>query len=74
MRTTAEINKNLLIKVHERREGQKNLNILVGVSGFRNLVGDDDLAARLIERAFSSMDDKIVCKLRRGLKVTFYYK
>ena len=66
--TTKEINSNLLIKcsgggVHELR----------GVSGFVALVGVKN-ANNMLRRAFSCRKDKCVCKLRRGLKVTFYYK
>ena len=31
------------------------------------------LANNLLDRAFDTKGDKCVCKLRRGLKVTFYY-
>lgn len=67
-RTSKEINKNFKIKVY----GQ-GLDTLVGVAGLRRIVGDDTLCNRLVERAFACMDDKQVCKLRRGIKVTFYY-
>lgn len=66
--TTKEINRNFLIKcsglgVHELR----------GVRGFVSLVGTK-IANNLIRRAFACKNDKCVCKLRRGLKITFYYK
>jgi len=67
-RTSKEINRNFKIKVY----GQ-GLDTLVGVAGLRRIVGDDGLCNRLVERAFACMDDKQVCKLRRGIKVTFYY-
>lgn len=65
--TSKQINFNFKIKVY----GQ-GLNTLVGVSGLRRIVGDDALCNRLLDRAFASLDDKQVCKLRRGIKITFY--
>lgn len=66
--TTKEINSNFRIKcsgmgVHELR----------GVNGFVDLVGVKN-ANNMLRRAFSSRKDKCVCKLRRGLKITFYCK
>ena len=70
--STREINRNFKIKVFGWANGKK-VNILVGVSGLiRMLDGAIDLVNRLLGRAFRSMDDKCICKLRRGLKVTFY--
>lgn len=70
--STKEINKTFKIKVNGINfEGDK-LNIAVGVSGLINLVGVE-LANNLLDRAFDTKGDKCVCKLRRGLKVTFYY-
>ncbi len=49
------------------------MNTLVGVSGLIHAIGGAiDLVNRLLGRAFNGMGDKVVCKLRRGLKVTFY--
>lgn len=66
--STREINSNFLIKcsgggIHELR----------GVSGFVKLVGYEN-ANNMLRRAFACKKDKCVCKLRRGLKITFYYK
>lgn len=69
--TTSEINNEWLIKVNGIDENGKKLNTLVGVSGLINLVGEF-FAAKFINRAFESLDDKCVCKLRRGIKVSFY--
>lgn len=69
--TTRQINRNFKIKVAGRTENGKKLNTLVGVSGLILLIGYD-LADKFVKRAFNSMDDKTVCKLRRGIKVTFY--
>lgn len=70
--TTKQINRNYKIKVSGIYEGQK-VNTLVGVSGLVRKVNDIDLTNRLLDRAFNSMDDKCICKLRRGLKISFYY-
>lgn len=69
--TTRQINKNYKIKVSGVLEGVK-INTLVGVSGLLKLVDDIDLANRLLDRAFNCMDDVCICKLRRGLKISFY--
>lgn len=69
--TTKKINRNWKIKVSGIYEGQK-VNTLVGVSGLVRMVNDIDLTNRLLDRAFNSMDDKCICKLRRGLKISFY--
>ena len=69
--TVREINRNYKIKVSGIYEGQR-VNTLVGVRGFMNFVSDVDLCNRLLDRAFNSMEDVCVCKLRRGLKISFY--
>lgn len=70
--TTAEINRNFKIKVFGVVDGKK-INTLVGVSGLLNLLdGAVDLMNRLLDRAFNSKGDKCVCKLRRGLQISFY--
>lgn len=69
--TTREINFNFKIKV-SGINNEKKVNTLVGVSGLLKMVGDDELVNRLLDRAFSSKEDKCVCKLRRGLKISFY--
>lgn len=68
--TTREINRNYKIKVAGLVDGTK-VNVLVGVSGLIGMVGVE-MANKLLDRAFRCMDDKQVCKLRRGLKITFY--
>ena len=70
--TTSEINLQFRIKVSGTRNGVK-YNKLVGVSGLLEILGTE-LSNKLINRAFRSLDDKIVCKLRTGLKITFYSK
>lgn len=69
--TTREINRNFKIKVSGMYDGQK-INTLVGVTGLIKMVDDLELTNRLLDRAFASMEDKCVCKLRRGLRVSFY--
>ena len=68
--TKKEINQNFKIKVFGYNEGRK-INTLVGVSGLVDLIGME-LANKMFDKAFRSMGDKQVCKLRRGIKVTFY--
>lgn len=68
--TKTEINRNFKIKVFGFVDGKK-VNMLVGVSGACRMIGED-MFSKLVNRAFNGMDDKCVCKLRRGLKVTFY--
>ena len=70
--STNEINKNFRIKVFGINEGKK-INTLVGVSGAIELIGER-MFNTLLERAFSSTEDVCVCKLRRGLKFSFYCK
>lgn len=72
--TTKEINANYRIKVNGvNEENGKKLNTLVGVSGLLKLIGAD-LFNKFMERRERCMDDVCVCKLRRGLKVSFYVK
>lgn len=69
---THTINANFKIKVFGKaNENGKKLNTLVGVSGLINLIGEE-LADKLTCKAMNGTSDKLVCKLRRGLKVTFY--
>lgn len=69
--STREINRNFKIKVSGIVEGHK-VNTLVGVTGFIAYVGDVALCNRLLNRAFNTMNDKEVCKLRRGIRISFY--
>lgn len=70
---TSEINKNFRIKVSGHDANGKCINKLVGVAGAIELVGIEMLN-KLLKRAFASMGDVCVCKLRRGLKFSFYVK
>ena len=70
--SVSEINRNFKIKVFGRINGKK-VNTLVGVSGLLNILdGATGLVNRLLDRAFKSKGDKCVCKLRRGLQISFY--
>ena len=69
--TTKQINRDYKIKVSGLYNGEK-VNTLVGVAGLVRMVGDIELTNRLLDRAFACMNDKCVCKLRRGIKVSFY--
>ena len=69
--TTRDINHNYKIKVSGMFEGEK-VNTLVGVAGLVRMVNDIELTNRLLDRAFSCMGDVCVCKLRRGIKISFY--
>lgn len=70
--TTKEINTNFRIKVNGIVDGKK-VNTLVGVSGLIKLIGVE-MVNKMLRRAFAGKDDKLVCKLRRGIKVSFYVK
>ncbi len=69
--TTKEINSNFKLKVFGMVDGKK-VNTLVGVDGLIRVVGDIALTNRLLDRAFNCMDDVCVCRLRRGVKISFY--
>ena len=69
--TTRQINRNFKVKISGIYEGKK-VNTLVGVRGLVAMVNDIELTNRLLDRAFRTMEDKVVCKLRRGLKISFY--
>lgn len=68
--TTREINRTFKIKVNGLFNGKK-INTLVGVSGLIKLVGVE-MANKLLRRAFRCVKDAEHCKLRRGLKISFY--
>lgn len=69
--TTTEINRNFKIKVYGTNNGTK-VDKAVGVSGLIREIGDYEIVNSMIEKAFNKGADKVICKLRRGLKVTFY--
>jgi len=71
--STREINRDWRIKVSGFNAEGKKLNTLVGVSGLLSLIGAE-LMNKFLNRAYACDDDACVCKLRRGLKITFYNK
>lgn len=71
--TTREINANYRIKVNGINHEGKKINTLMGVSGLLNEIGFK-LFNKFMDRREKCMDDVCVCKLRRGLKVSFYVK
>lgn len=75
--STSQINRDFRIKVYGYNNSDERLNLLVGVSGLIRLVGEE-LADTLVKRAFKNsyfvQNGKVVCKLRRGLKITFFQK
>lgn len=70
--TTKEINRNFRIKINGIVDGKK-VNKLVGVKGLIELIGVE-MANKMLRHAFNGTDDKTVCKLRRGIKISFYVK
>lgn len=66
------INRNFRIKVNGIVDGKK-INKLVGVKGLIELIGVG-MTNKMLRRAFNGTDDKTVCKLRRGIKISFYVK
>lgn len=71
--STRRINMSFIIKAYGiDKEGNK-INKALGVSGLINLIGIE-FVNKFLQRAFSAGLDKVVCKLRRGLKITFYIK
>lgn len=69
--STREINRDFKIKVYGYTEKGVKVDTLVGVSGLILLIGVEHVNKQ-IERAYRSGQDKCVCKLRRGLKITYY--
>lgn len=65
-------NRNFRIKINGIVDGKK-VNKLVGVKGLIELIGVE-MANKMLRRAFNGTDDKTVCKLRRGIKISFYVK
>lgn len=68
--STTEVNRTFKMKVYGIINGKK-VNTLVGVSGLIKMIGVE-FFNKFLDRAFSCPDDKCVCKLRRGVQVSFY--
>ncbi len=73
VRSVRDINRNFYIKVYGVDESGTKLDKLVGVSGILELIGYE-FRNKFRTRAFACNEDVCVCKWRRGLKVSFYYK
>lgn len=71
--TTAEINRNFRIKVSGIDHNGNKIHKLVGVSGAIDLIGVEMLN-KFLDRAINCMEDVCHCKLRRGIKFSFYNK
>lgn len=71
--TKSFINRNFRIKVYGLDAQGNRINKLVGVAGAIALIGIE-LLNKFIDRALNAGLDKCVCKLRRGLQVSFYCK
>lgn len=71
--SSKSINRNFRLKVSGFDALGNRINKLVGVAGMIALIGVE-MFNKLLDRAFSCMEDVCVCKLRRGLKVSFYSK
>ena len=69
--STREINRDFKIKVYGYTDEGRKVDMLVGVSGLILLIGVEH-ANKQIERAYKTGQDKCICKLRRGLKITYY--
>lgn len=67
------INRNYLIKVNGLSPSGDKLNVLVGVSGAIALIGEE-LFYKFVGRAERDLNDVTHCKLRRGIKFSFYRK
>ena len=72
--STSYINRNYLIKVNGLSPSGCRLNVLVGVSGAIALIGEE-LFYKFVGRAERDINNDVtVCKLRRGIKFSFYRK
>lgn len=71
--TTAAINRNFRIKINGIVNGEY-VSKLVGVRGLLELLGSWAKVVKFALRAFDCLDDKCVCKVYGGAKVTFYAK
>lgn len=70
MLTTATINRNFRIKINNG-----SISKLVGVRGLLDLLGGSwNRLVKMVLRAFNCIEDKCVCKIYGGAKVTFYAK
>lgn len=72
--SSSYINRNYLIKVNGIAPDGRKLNVLVGVSGAIALIGAE-MFKKFLDRAERDINNDVtVCKLRRGIKFSFYRK
>ena len=71
--SSAQINRSWRLKVYGIDAVGRRINKLVGVAGLVALIGIEMLN-KLLRRAVNCMLDVCHCKLRRGLKISFYSK
>lgn len=71
--SSAQINRDFRMKVSGRSDDGKKVHTLVGVSGLLKYFGVE-FANKFLSRAYKCGEDSCTCKLRRGIKVTFYWK
>lgn len=71
--SSAKINRNWRLKVYGVDAAGNRINKLVGVAGLIALIGVEMLN-KLLRRAMNCLMDVCHCKLRRGLKISFYIK
>ena len=71
--TKSFINRNFRMKAYGYDNEGNKVNKLVGVAGLIALIGEEFIN-KFVERALKAGLDKCVCKLRRGLQVSLYYK
>lgn len=72
--SSSYINRNYLIKVNGLSPSGDKLNVLVGVSGAIALIGEK-LFYKFVGRAERDINNDVThCKLRRGIKFSFYRK
>lgn len=72
--STSYINRNYLLKVYGFDADGSKINTLVGVSGAIALIGSE-LFFKFLGRAERDIQHDVThCKLRRGIKFSFYRK
>ena len=71
--STREINRNFRIKVSGVAGEGTRVHRQVVVSGAIALIGVE-MFNKLLKRAFNNVEYVCVCKLRRGIKFSFYIK
>lgn len=66
--TSRDFNRNFIVKIYGN-----GINKAVGFAGYFKIIGDDALAHKLLQKAADYYEgDVLHCKLRRGIKISFY--